>query len=100
MANYIVSNSLTCGYCDDSIYSAHVHDFVTCKCGKSSVDGGQEYIRRVGDGTWTNTSIVMEENIVMACKEAIEWANENGKNALGAALAVLRALDKHNSLIK
>jgi len=100
MANYIVSNSLTCGYCDDSIYSAHVHDFVTCKCGKTAVDGGQEYIRRVGDGTWTNTSIVMEEDIVMACKEAIEWANENGKNELGAALAVLRALNKHNALIK
>ena len=42
----------------------------------------------------------MEEDIVMACKEAIEWANENGKNELGAALAVLRALNKHNALIK
>ena len=33
----------------DIIESTHVHDFVSCKCGKLCVDGGLEYLRRVGD---------------------------------------------------
>lgn len=45
----IVSNSATCRKCKDFIFSRHRHDYVTCKCGAIAVDGGQEYIRRVGD---------------------------------------------------
>jgi len=100
MTKYIVSNSLICGYCDDHIYSSHRHDLVTCKCGKSAVDGGQAYLRRVGDGTWTDTSIRMDESIVFACRDAIQWGTKNGKNELGTALAVLRALDEHKALVK
>ena len=45
----IIKNAAQCLACDDIIESTHVHDFVTCKCGKLSVDGGLEYLRRVGD---------------------------------------------------
>lgn len=34
-----------CPHCQDRIRSMHRHDFVTCKCGKTSVDGGGEYDR-------------------------------------------------------
>ena len=31
--------------CDEVLESTHRHDFVTCSCGASSVDGGDEYSR-------------------------------------------------------
>jgi predicted RNA-binding Zn-ribbon protein involved in translation (DUF1610 family) len=45
----IVQNAAVCLSCGDKIVSKHRHDFVTCTCGAVSVDGGQEYLRRVGD---------------------------------------------------
>lgn len=40
---------LKCLNCKDVIKSKHRHDFVTCSCGKVSVDGGNEYLRIIGD---------------------------------------------------
>ncbi len=34
--------------CLDIIESKHRHDFVKCKCGKSFIDGGDDYIRGGG----------------------------------------------------
>lgn len=45
----IVYNKAKCKNCNDVIVSNSVHDFVKCKCGKISVDGGNEYLKRSGD---------------------------------------------------
>lgn len=45
----IVVNKIRCKKCGDIIESKSVHDFVTCKCGAVSVDGGHNYIRRCAD---------------------------------------------------
>ena len=42
----IIKNAIQCKLCGDIIESKHVHDFVTCKCGACSVDGGHDYLRR------------------------------------------------------
>lgn len=42
----IVRNMIKCNLCGDVIESKHRHDFVTCKCGSCSVDGGNDYLRR------------------------------------------------------
>jgi len=42
----IVRNAIRCNICGDEIESKHRHDFVTCKCGACSVDGGHDYLRR------------------------------------------------------
>jgi len=47
--NIIVLNQITCKHCNDTIQSNHRHDFKDCKCGKVSVDGGHDYLRRVGE---------------------------------------------------
>ncbi len=44
----IITNSIRCNLCQHRIESIHRHDFVTCKCGNCSVDGGTDYLRRVG----------------------------------------------------
>lgn len=43
----IISNKVKCKSCGDIIESKTTHDFKTCKCGKVSVDGGLEYLKRL-----------------------------------------------------
>lgn len=42
----IVRNAIRCKHCGEIIESAYTHDFVTCKCGSCSVEGGHAYLRR------------------------------------------------------
>lgn len=53
----ILRNSARCLQCGDEVESTHRHDFRTCTCGKLGVDGGHDYIRRIGS-FGQNTSIV------------------------------------------
>lgn len=41
-------NRVRCRKCGDILESKHRHDFVRCGCGAIAVDGGHEYIRRIG----------------------------------------------------
>jgi hypothetical protein len=45
----ILRNMARCVKCGDVIESKHRHDFVWCKCGAISVDGGKDYLKRVGE---------------------------------------------------
>ena len=45
----IITNKAKCAACGDIIESKSRHDFVTCKCGAISVDGGTDYLKRSGD---------------------------------------------------
>jgi len=36
---------IKCKLCSDIIESKYRHDYVTCKCGKTFADGGNDYIR-------------------------------------------------------
>lgn len=45
----IFSNTIRCKNCNDIIRSKNRHDFVSCKCGKVSVDGGSWYSKISGD---------------------------------------------------
>ena len=60
----ILTNKIRCRHCGEIIESTHVHDFKTCKCGRVSVDGGHEYLRRVfkEEGDYEELSIT-ETNI-------------------------------------
>lgn len=40
-------NRAGCIDCGSVITSCSVHDFVSCRCGKIAVDGGQDYFKRV-----------------------------------------------------
>lgn len=39
-------NKIQCNLCGDIIESKYRWNFVTCKCGKISVDGGLDYLKR------------------------------------------------------
>ena len=61
MAKYIVppkhETIIKCKKCGDIIESKTVHDFKWCSCGACAVDGGREYLRRVGEfDSWEDLS--------------------------------------------
>ena len=45
----VTLNKAQCRSCGDIIESKHGHDFKWCKCKSIAVDGGKNYIRRVGN---------------------------------------------------
>lgn len=45
----ILINKIRCRKCGDVIESQSVHDFKWCGCGACAVDGGREYLRRLGN---------------------------------------------------
>ena len=55
----IIKNAIRCKRCGEVIESQHTHDYVTCRCGAVSVDGGHCYLRRSGYfEDWEDLSIV------------------------------------------
>ena len=58
----IVRNSAKCLICGEEIESTYRHDFVTCSCGKLSVDGGKDYLKRSAEDldNYEDTSITEE----------------------------------------
>lgn len=45
----LVRNRIKCKKCGDTIESKSVHDYVTCKCGAVSTDGGLDYMKVSGN---------------------------------------------------
>lgn len=43
----IKRNRIKCSHCGDIIESTHTHELKSCSCGRVSVDGGHEYVRRL-----------------------------------------------------
>lgn len=46
--NNIRTNRIKCKKYGDVIESTHRYDFKSCKCGAVAVDGGREYLKRIG----------------------------------------------------
>jgi len=97
----ILQNQIRCNKCGDEPFSAHRHDFKFCKCGAVAVDGGMDYLRRVGEvrGGYTDMSYELDDAIVKECEDAIQWAKDTERNNLGALCAVLRVMNKHGKLV-
>lgn len=55
----IIKNAIRCNICGEEIESKYRHDYVTCKCGACSVDGGLDYLRRAFKfpGCFTDISV-------------------------------------------
>ena len=96
----IIQNAATCLSCGDFIFSKHRHDFVTCTCGAISVDGGQEYLRRVGDfGNAVDLSWSLPDELYRACADAVEEAKKTNRNKFGIANAVMRKLREAGKIV-
>ena len=86
----ILSNQARCVACGDAPFSAHRHDFQYCKCGAMAVDGGMDYLRRLGDPeAIEEMSITISEDTYDALVKAI---NDDSKNDLGKICNLARVL--------
>ena len=89
----ILVNQIKCLECGDTPYSAHRHDFKYCKCGAVAVDGGMDYLRRVGElSSIYDMSVVIDQKLYEALKGAVKWARETQRNDFGTVCAIVRAI--------
>ena len=44
----IISNKIKCKKCGDIIESKSTNDYKRCSCGAVEVDGGKDYLKRIG----------------------------------------------------
>jgi len=96
----IIVNQVECLKCGDKPFSTHRHHFERCSCGSVAVDGGQAYLRRLGDlSSMREMSFELPDEVVQACRDALKWGEETGRNDLGKVLAILRALNEHKRLV-
>jgi hypothetical protein len=64
------------------------------------VDGGQEYLRRVGaidacvDMSWS-----LPDDVYRECADAVEKAKDSNRNKFGIANAVMRKLRERNCIV-
>ena len=81
MIEILLRNSIKCNHCNDEIESKYRHDFVTCKCGKVSVDGGKDYGRILFTelSDYTDTSIVDNGSHELR-RQYITWGNNYDKD--------------------
>ena len=45
----IISNKIKCKKCGDIIESKSTNDYKKCFCGAVAVDGGKDYLKRIGN---------------------------------------------------
>lgn len=89
----ILVNQIKCLKCGDTPYSAHRHDFKYCKCGAVVVDGGMDYLRRVGNGAdFEEMSMAVDYKLFDNIMEALDWCDETDRNNLGRVCAIARAI--------
>ena len=95
----IIQNELICKKCDGVIWSEHRHDFKYCKWGSVAVDGGMDYLRRVGNlSEAIERSMSMDADALRDCQEALHWEQDTERNDLGTVLAIIRVLRQHDLL--
>jgi MinD superfamily P-loop ATPase len=96
----VVSNQVRCKKCNDTPYSANRHDFKYCKCGAIAVDGGMDYLKRVGDiKACEEMSITVTPETKDAIIKEAKWGMDTKRNSLGIAYAVMRGLRDSGAVI-
>lgn len=61
----LLRSQIECGECGELIASIHRHDFRTCGCGATSIDGGRDYLRVLAKDldSVVHRSVSIEEDI-------------------------------------
>lgn len=60
----IISNKIKCKKCGDVIESKNTNDYKRCSCGAVAVDGGKDYLKRIGnEKDYEEISITKKVNI-------------------------------------
>lgn len=69
----VIHNRGRCKLCGDIIESTNRHEFVTCRCGACSVDGGHDYLRRC----LASPDYFEELSVIKPCGDSYENASDS-----------------------
>lgn len=70
---------IQCEDCGEVIFSRAHHDFLSCACGKISIDGGFDYCKVSGDsGTFKYVTITFKSDMTQE-KLYLDWAGHKDK---------------------
>ncbi|MDO5569512.1 MAG: hypothetical protein Q4G04_05345 [bacterium] len=67
MNKKIKFNRIKCKKCGDVIESTHRHDFKWCSCKSVAIDGGHDYLRRIGKFEDIEECSITEEEFNQIC---------------------------------
>lgn len=93
----IIHNRIRCNKCEKVIESHHRHDFVWCDCvddhddgrhNGCAVDGGKDYLRRVG-GDYEELSVYSEED-----EDKVELVETDGEKSMETLTPLIMDLDE------
>lgn len=74
MDKKITRNAIRCKKCGDVVESADAHDCKFCSCQSVGVDGGREYLRRLGNiGDFEEMAEFEEESDFVANDEIAKY---------------------------
>ena len=102
-------NRIQCNSCKDVITSTHRHDFVTCKCGAVSVDGGHDYSSRsypTGDEgrdaykEMSMPQLIDTKAVDMLLDKLNEKTTYDNRLTVGEQIALLELAQRLNSVSK
>ncbi len=84
--------------CSEQIFSFNRHDYRTCSCGKSFIDGGVEDYIRYGNGEIKKEEV---KDIIEIIREQFTWSqnyNKDGSRLEKTQYKLLKDLDKDHIL--
>lgn len=79
MTQKLLLNQAQCKICKQVIQSKHRHDFVSCKCGEISVDGGVDYVRRLARDLDSIIDLSIYGEVSIEIKRKDNYANKERK---------------------
>lgn len=90
----IVQNEIKCLTCGDEIHSTYRHDFRFCSCHSVGVDGGLDYLRRVGENpdSYMDLSLQIDDTILEVLLLCLVEMKETNRNEFGTICGLARVL--------
>jgi|TARA_R110002126_G_scaffold12314_3_gene53651 hypothetical protein len=98
----IIQNQIRCLKCKDEPYSNSKNDLKECDCGAVAVDGGMDYLRRIGNPEdYREMSVTIPDGVANACNRAInDTIRDTDGKTVGVMSVVVRVLRDNGVKLK
>ena len=67
----IISNKIKCKKCGDIIESKSTNDYKKCSCGAVAIDGGNDYLKRIGNEEDYEELSIIKNIIIFSIKKLL-----------------------------
>lgn len=82
-------NAVRCNKCNKTIFSWSVHQLSSCTCGSVLVDGGFDYLKRIGSNY---TELNQEDIPIEVIREDFTWGQNYTKEGIKLSEIITRLL--------